>query len=271
MAVNNWINYAAIAPQKSPLEGFFADILRGYKMQREPAKMDQEQKQRELVSRLAELDLQHKPTEYSLADALKRAQAQKASAPSAASMNPLEKIMLQEQLRERLATDKENRKTSLDLENQASDMLNVANDVSAIQEDLSGGNYITGIPGYLNEFASNLSQGKYRGDEAAANADLQSRAVKLQASLARLMSSRGGAVVAGMVEAAKPSKKHGTQHNRNLVKSLEQQIRSEYKVINDRYKQINGRNLPVSLDEVFKMAEKEHNKSLSENDPLGIR
>lgn len=82
MAVGNWINYAAIAPQKSPLEDVFAHVLQGYKMQREPAKMDQEQKQRELVSRLAELDLQHKPTEYSLADALKRAQAQKAFAPS---------------------------------------------------------------------------------------------------------------------------------------------------------------------------------------------
>lgn len=47
MAVNNWINYAAIAPQKSPLQDLFANVLRGYKMQREPAKMEQEQKQRE--------------------------------------------------------------------------------------------------------------------------------------------------------------------------------------------------------------------------------
>ncbi len=67
MAIN-YPNFLNAPIQDSPIHGLFENALKGFQMQREPAKMAEEQKQRELVNQLRDLELQHKPTEYALGD-----------------------------------------------------------------------------------------------------------------------------------------------------------------------------------------------------------
>ena len=52
----------------SPAKTIFEDVLKGYKMEQEPAKMKQESTQRELANKLKDLEAKHKPTEYALSD-----------------------------------------------------------------------------------------------------------------------------------------------------------------------------------------------------------
>lgn len=52
----------------SPVKTIFEDVLKGYKMSQEPAKMKQESSARELANKLRELDVEHKPKEYALGD-----------------------------------------------------------------------------------------------------------------------------------------------------------------------------------------------------------
>src|SRR5690606_9507929 len=46
----------------------FEDVLKGYKISKEPAKMAEEQKQRELANQMKKLEVDHKPKEYALGD-----------------------------------------------------------------------------------------------------------------------------------------------------------------------------------------------------------
>ncbi len=52
----------------SPAKTIFEDVLKGYKMEKEPAKMREEQSARELANQLSKLDVEHKPKEYALND-----------------------------------------------------------------------------------------------------------------------------------------------------------------------------------------------------------
>lgn len=52
----------------SPAATMLEDVLKGYKMGQEPAKMAEEQKQRQLGNQLKQLEVEHKPTEYKLSD-----------------------------------------------------------------------------------------------------------------------------------------------------------------------------------------------------------
>ena len=52
----------------SPAKTIFEDVLKGYKMGAEPAKMKQETTQRELANKLKGLEVEHKPKEYELSD-----------------------------------------------------------------------------------------------------------------------------------------------------------------------------------------------------------
>ncbi len=59
---------APLNTQESPLSSVFENILKGYKMSQEPAKMKQEATQRELANKLKGLEVEHKPKEYALGD-----------------------------------------------------------------------------------------------------------------------------------------------------------------------------------------------------------
>ncbi len=52
----------------SPMKNIFEDVLKGYQMSQEPAKMKQESSARELANSLKKLDVEHKPKEYALGD-----------------------------------------------------------------------------------------------------------------------------------------------------------------------------------------------------------
>lgn len=52
----------------SPAKTIFEDVLKGYKMSQEPAKMKQEASARELANSLKKLEVEHKPKEYALND-----------------------------------------------------------------------------------------------------------------------------------------------------------------------------------------------------------
>jgi len=59
---------APLLENDSPLKTIFEDVLKGYKMSQEPAKMKEEQSARELANKLKGLEVEHKPKEYALAD-----------------------------------------------------------------------------------------------------------------------------------------------------------------------------------------------------------
>lgn len=70
MAIN-FTDFSKLPIQGNAAANIFEDILKGYKMQQEPAKMAEEQKQRKLTTGLKELEFKHKPTEYKLSDTQK--------------------------------------------------------------------------------------------------------------------------------------------------------------------------------------------------------
>ncbi len=76
-------DFSKIAPQESPLSNMFENVLKGYKIAKEPGKMKQEEEQRALANSLQKLALEHKPKEYANADALAQAQIHKANQPAA--------------------------------------------------------------------------------------------------------------------------------------------------------------------------------------------
>lgn len=68
MAIQGFVDYSRAPLQESPWKNAFEDVLKGYKMSQEPAKMKQEATARELANQLKDLDVKHKPTEYALGD-----------------------------------------------------------------------------------------------------------------------------------------------------------------------------------------------------------
>jgi ribosomal protein L23 len=59
---------APLNTQESPLSSVFENVLKGYKMEQEPAKMKQEASARELANQLKKLEVDHKPKQYELDD-----------------------------------------------------------------------------------------------------------------------------------------------------------------------------------------------------------
>ncbi len=91
MAIN-FTDFSKAPLQESPFDNLLENVLKGYKMSREPAQIkakEEEQqltnKQKSLANALSDLALKHKPKEYELADALKVAQTEKAKRAPAGS------------------------------------------------------------------------------------------------------------------------------------------------------------------------------------------
>src|SRR5690606_16150289 len=74
-------NWANLPVQESPYGNLIEDIFKGYQIGRAPEQMNEEQLKRQLANKLSQMEVEHKPTEYSLSDALKQAQIQKALRP----------------------------------------------------------------------------------------------------------------------------------------------------------------------------------------------
>lgn len=64
----NYPDFLNAPSAESPWKNMLENVLKGYKMGKEPAKMAEEQKQRELANQLKQLDVEHKPKQYDLDD-----------------------------------------------------------------------------------------------------------------------------------------------------------------------------------------------------------
>lgn len=71
MAIN-FTDFSRAPLLDAPGKNIFEDVLKGYQISQEPAKMREEQKQRELTNQLKDLEVKHKPKEYELSDQGKR-------------------------------------------------------------------------------------------------------------------------------------------------------------------------------------------------------
>lgn len=64
----NFTDFSRAPLLDSPAASLFEDVLKGYKMGQEPAKMAEEQSKRQLANQLSKLELEHKPKQYDLDD-----------------------------------------------------------------------------------------------------------------------------------------------------------------------------------------------------------
>lgn len=108
MAINNWINYSQAPLQESPTANLFENLLKGYKMGQEPARMAAEAKDKALATQLKQLEAEHKPTEYELSDKQKTL----ANALQEEALKYLPEKRRQEALRTQAYIDKANRVTA---------------------------------------------------------------------------------------------------------------------------------------------------------------
>lgn len=67
MAIN-FTDFSRAPLLDSPAATIFEDVLKGYKMSQEPAKMKQEASARELANQMKDLELKHKPKQFELDD-----------------------------------------------------------------------------------------------------------------------------------------------------------------------------------------------------------
>jgi hypothetical protein len=78
---------------------------------------------------------------------------------------------------------------------------------------------------------------------------LNERALRLQAQMARALSSKGGAGAANIVASGKPSSWKSTSENLGITDAYAERIGNEFEMINKEYKAITGKNLPYTLPE----------------------
>lgn len=75
------------------------------------------------------------------------------------------------------------------------------------------------------------------------------RALRLQAQMTKALSSRGGAQAANIVAAGKPSSWKSTSENLGITDAYADRLKNEFKLLDQEYKSITGKNLPYSLPE----------------------
>jgi len=68
MAINNWGHYLNAPLLDTPAANLFENLLKGYKMGREPAQIKAKEEEQQLANHLKRLDVEHKPKEYELND-----------------------------------------------------------------------------------------------------------------------------------------------------------------------------------------------------------
>ena len=78
----NFTDFSKAPIQESPEANLFENVLKGYKIEEEPKIMKQNAEQKALANSLQKLALEHKPTEYKLADALAQSRIAKNNRPA---------------------------------------------------------------------------------------------------------------------------------------------------------------------------------------------
>lgn len=75
------------------------------------------------------------------------------------------------------------------------------------------------------------------------------RALRLQAQMARALSSRGGVGAANIVASGKPSTWKSTSENIGITDAYADHIKNEFDLLNQEYKSLTGKSLPYTLPE----------------------
>lgn len=259
MAIN-FTDFSRIPTQESPLKNAFENIFQGYQMGQMPRQLAEESKQRQLLNQIRELEAQHKPTEFKLNDEAK-------SLANAIQSKALEYLPRQRALEEeykRALINKANQnanpiavagakkeqeldiKRTKEIEALAKQLKHTAEDVAGIQGLLKDDKSPTGVIQSLKNKAG------FGSEEIG---QFNEKALRLQADLARLISSRGGAVAAGLAAQGKPSSWRSHSYNVGITTSMQDRIEREFKDLQDEYRRIsNGRELPYSLEDIFDKA-----------------
>jgi hypothetical protein len=90
--------------------------------------------------------------------------------------------------------------------------------------------------------------------------ELNAPSLRLQADLAHLISSRGGAVAAKLAAEGKPSSWSSTAYNLGVTKNIAKHINDQYSMLNQEYKDLTGKELPYKLSDYVQSAA-QHAKS----------
>ena len=169
---------------------------------------------------------------------LMEAQALHAQRQSENVQSPYEKDLRTLNLKGAEERQTQNLKTEKELSDHAQKLLGTLNDVQGLQTSLFKPEGETGGLVGLKNLA---------GFGSTELGGMNEKITRLQADLARLISSRGGVGAANIAAAGKPNIWRGTEYNQGLTKAMAQRINREYKETNDEYKRITGKELPFKL------------------------
>jgi hypothetical protein len=135
--------------------------------------------------------------------------------------------------------NKLNVKRAQQLRESAKDLELAGLDVSGIHDILSG-------PDSLGTGITKTLVGKLGWGSEKLGA-FNERALRLQAQMARALSSRGGEGAAKIVAGGKPSTWKSTRENLGITDAYADRIKNEFELLNQEYKNITGKELPYSL------------------------
>lgn len=156
---------------------------------------------------------------------------------STMKLDPFQKALLDLKTKKEEFKQEQDLKKQQALEDQAKHLVSTYNDVEGIDEYLKNGQGTGFLPSIMNLF--NV------GGEGLGG--FNEKATRLQADLARLISSRGGSEAAKIAEKGKPNSWSSTEYNKGITKSYKERLRNEFKTANEEYKKNTGRDLPVQI------------------------
>lgn len=238
----------------SGISNLLTNALQGYRISQEPAAMGRKAESEQLANALQQMALKNQPEKMSLENQLLKARIDQARRLTQKNMTP------QEHLEQKLALEqrKSNIKEAKDIKQTSKDLISALRDVQGIEnlyEDKDEA--VTGFfPGLANKL--NMSSSSKLGQ-------FNERATRLQASLARMISQRGGAVAAQIAAQGKPSGWKSKEYNLGITSSMKENIKKEFDNLNKEYKEITGKELPYELDDIVhdqvKKVAEQHNRS----------
>lgn len=105
------------------------------------------------------------------------------------------------------------------------------------------------VTGWIPKLMNTIGMG---GSSAG---EFQAHALPLQGSLGKELSSKGGAVVAGMAEAGKPSIGNNPDANKGLITGLTDKLKQAYNFDAKEYKRLTGKKLPYNIEDYLNAKE----------------
>ena len=288
MAVQ-FTDFSRIPTQEPAFANLLGDMLQGYKTQREPTRIRQEEESRlrdnaikaiqqkflpqEKQANLARARMDYDP--QAKAEYIKHLISafggqENASADGTIggiSQDEFKNALIRQSLgipaqlpQERLEMEsqkiqqREDLKKKRELENAIQELRKGGRDIQAVEDILNKPGETTGYLGQLKSALSKGTSGKYFPDSPGDLANVNERLVRMQASLARLISSRGGAVAAQLAASGKPSAWESKAHNLGMTKAMKQGLKDDYEDISRQYEEITGSKPAFSLDDIFHSA-----------------